>query len=63
MGDIEWRSIAVGLVFLVDLVVFADLIRAEFSDGRARRVAGERGQVQIVRDGGPTAASPKGVRT
>jgi hypothetical protein len=59
MWDIGW-SIAIGLVFLLDLVVFGDLVRGEFSDMRARRVAVKRGQ---VRDRGPAAASPKGVRT
>jgi hypothetical protein len=63
MWDIGWRSIAVGFVFLLDLVVLADLVRAEFSEGRARRVAIERGQVPTVSDRGPTAASPEGVRT
>ncbi len=33
----DWRSIAVGVVFLLDLVVFADLIRAEWRDFRAAR--------------------------
>ena len=62
MWDIG-SSIAVGLLFLLDVVVFADLFRAEFSDMRARRVAVERDQVLTVRDGGPTAASPNGVCT
>jgi hypothetical protein len=60
MWDIGWRSIAIGVVFLLDLVVFGDLVRGEFSDMRARRVAAKRGQ---VRDRGPAAASPKGVHT
>jgi hypothetical protein len=34
MWDIGW-SIAIGLVFLLDLVVFGDLVRREFSDMRA----------------------------
>jgi hypothetical protein len=45
MGVIGWRSIAGGLVFLLDLVAFADLVRAEFSDARAKRVALGRGHV------------------
>jgi hypothetical protein len=61
MWDIRW--IAVGLIFLLDAVVFADLVRAEFSDVRARRIAVKRGQVLTVRDRGPRAVSPKGVRT
>ena len=60
MWDIGW--IGVGLIFSLDLLVFADLVRAEFSDVRARRRAVKRGQVLTVRDRGPTAASPKGVR-
>jgi hypothetical protein len=63
MLDIGWRSIALGLVFLLDLIVFGDLVRAEFSDVRARRVAVRRNQAPMVRDRGPTAPSPKGVRT
>jgi hypothetical protein len=63
MWDIGWRSIAVGVVFLLDLVVFGDLVRGEFADVRARWVAIKRGQVPIVRDGGATAASPKRVPT
>jgi hypothetical protein len=61
MWDIGWRSIAVGVVFLLDLVVFGDLVRGEFSDVRARWMAIKRGRVPAVRDGGATAASPKGV--
>jgi hypothetical protein len=30
MLDIEWRSVMVAAVFLIDLIVFADLARAEF---------------------------------
>jgi hypothetical protein len=63
MWDIGWRSIAVGVVFLLDLVVFGDLVRGEFPDVRARWVAIKRGQVPTVRDGGPTPTSPEGVRT
>jgi hypothetical protein len=63
MWDIGWRSIAVGVVFLLDPVVFGDLVRGEFADVRARWVAMKRGQVPTVRDRGATAASPKGVRT
>jgi len=63
MFDIGWRSIAVGLVFLLDLIVFADLVRGEFSDVRAKRVAIERSQAPTVRDRRPTASSLKGVRT
>ncbi len=36
MWDIGWRSLMVGLVFLVDLIVLANLARAELSDLRAR---------------------------
>jgi hypothetical protein len=61
MWDIGWRSIAVGGVFLLDLVVFGDLVRGEFSDVRARWMAMNRGRVPAVGDGGATAASPKGV--
>lgn len=42
MLDIGWRSVMVAVVFLVDLIVFADLARAEFSGlerKRARRRA------------------------
>ena len=59
MWDIGW-SVAIGLVFFLDLIVFGDLVRGEFSDMLARRVAVKRGQ---VRGRGPAAASPKGVRT
>jgi hypothetical protein len=45
MWVIGWRSIAAGFVFLLDLVAFADLVRTEFSDARARRVAFRRGHV------------------
>jgi len=38
MWDIGWRSIAVGLVSLLDLGVFASLVWAEFADLRARPV-------------------------
>jgi len=38
MWDIGWRSIAVGLVSLLDLGVFASLVWAEFTDLRARPV-------------------------
>jgi len=31
MLDIGWRSVIVAAVFLIDLVVFADLARDEFS--------------------------------
>jgi hypothetical protein len=61
MWDIGWRSIAVGGVFLLDLVVFGDLVRGEFSDVRARWMAMNRRRVPAVGDGGATAASPKGV--
>ena len=60
MLDIGWRSIALGLVFLLDLIVFGDLVRDEFSDVRARRVAVKRSQAPTVRDRGPMAPSPKG---
>jgi hypothetical protein len=63
MWDIGWRSIALGVVFLLDLAVFADLVRRDFSDVRAKRTAFEHGQVLTVRDGGPMAASANGVRT
>jgi hypothetical protein len=53
-------SVAIGLVSLLDLVFFGDLVRGEFPHVRARRVAVKRGQVM---DRGPAAASPKGVRT
>jgi hypothetical protein len=53
MWNIGWRSIAIGVVYLLDLVVLGDLVRGEFSDMRARRVAVKRGQ---VRDRGPAAA-------
>jgi hypothetical protein len=60
MWDIGWRSIAIGVVCLLDLVVLGDLVRGELSDMCARRVAVKRGQ---VRDRGPAAASPKRGRT
>jgi hypothetical protein len=60
MWDIGWRSSAIAVVYLVDLVVLGDLVRGEFSDMRAKRVAVKRGQ---VRDRGPAAASPKRVHT
>jgi hypothetical protein len=62
MSDIGCRSIALGL-FLLDLIAFADLVRADFSDVRKRRVAIKRGPVLTVRDRARTAASPVGVRT
>jgi hypothetical protein len=31
MMEIGWRGIFVALVFIVDLIVFADLLRAELS--------------------------------
>lgn len=43
--DIGWRSVIVAAVFLIDLVVFADLARAEFSNlqkKHARRARAER---------------------
>jgi hypothetical protein len=63
MWDIGWRSIAVAIVFLLDLVVFGDLVRSEFSDVRARWVGIMRGRAPTVSNGGPTAASRKGART
>jgi hypothetical protein len=39
MWDIGWRSIAVAFIFLLDLIVFADLVQAELADARARRAA------------------------
>jgi hypothetical protein len=38
MWDIAWGSIAVGLVSVLDLVVFGDLVRGEFPDGRPQPV-------------------------
>jgi len=55
MWDIGW-SVAIGLVFFLDLIVFGDLVRGEFSDMLARRVAVKRGQ---VRERGPAAASQR----
>lgn len=44
--DIGWRGIMIALVFLADLIVFADLARAEVSglrtELRARRRAAAR---------------------
>ena len=34
---VDWRSLAVGIVFLVDLVVFAELARDEWRESRAAR--------------------------
>lgn len=44
--DIGWRSVTVALVFLVDLIVFADLARAELGGLQrkyARRPGASRG--------------------
>lgn len=37
--DIGWRSVMLALVFLADLIVFADLARAELSGLHARHQA------------------------
>lgn len=37
MMDIGWRGVFVALVFIVDLIVFAGLLRAELRDLQARR--------------------------
>lgn len=42
MWDLGWRSLAVGLVFLADLIVFADLARAELRDLREARAQADR---------------------
>jgi hypothetical protein len=54
MWDIGW-GIAVALLFLLNVVVFADLFRAECSEARARRVPIEGGQVLTVKNPGTTA--------
>lgn len=72
MWDIGWRSIAVGLVFLLDLIVFADLVRADLSDLRTTWVVIKRGRVPTASfrppsaraaDRSRTAAPPEGVRS
>lgn len=40
--DIGWRGVMVALVVLADLIVFADLARAEFGDLRAKHAPRRR---------------------
>jgi hypothetical protein len=50
MVSVDWRSIAVGIVFLIDLIVFADLVRAEWRDRPPlRRAARSRSQTKVSR--------------
>jgi hypothetical protein len=51
MSDIGWRGIMVGLVFLVDLIVFADLARAELSSLHAKHPAQRQAAAPAVLDG------------
>lgn len=37
MVSLDWRSIAVGIVCLIDLIVFADLVRDEWGNRRPLR--------------------------
>jgi hypothetical protein len=39
MWGIGWKSIAGALILLLDLIVFADLVRAELAYARAKRAA------------------------
>ncbi len=50
MDSVDWRSIVVGIVFLIDLIVFADLVRAEWRDRQpVRRAARRRSQTKVSR--------------
>jgi len=71
MWGIGWKMIALGLIALLDLIVFADLVRAELGHARARRgvtkygrsCAAEYRRLLVgVMDHGRTAASSKGLR-
>jgi hypothetical protein len=45
---IDWRSVMVGVVFLIDLIVFADLVRAELREARTpHRRRDERRNVAV----------------
>lgn len=66
MWNMGWKSIARGLILLLDIIVFADLVRAEFAYARARRGATKHRQLPTaeyhplpagVMDRGRTAAS------
>jgi hypothetical protein len=49
MDSADWRSIVVGIVFLIDLIVFADLVRAEWRDRQPLRRARRRSQTKVSR--------------
>jgi hypothetical protein len=50
MVALDWRSIAVGIVCLIDLVVFTGLVRDEWRNRRpARRAARIRPQTKVSR--------------
>lgn len=66
MWDIGWKSIVGGLILLLDIIVFTDLVRAELAYARARRSATKHRQLPTseddplparVMDRGRTAAS------
>jgi hypothetical protein len=42
MMAIDWRSVAVAIVFLIDLIVFANLVRDEFRAARSAVAGGRR---------------------
>ncbi len=42
MAEIDWRSLLIGVVVLLDLVVFADLARDELRQWRAGRRSASR---------------------
>lgn len=50
MWDIGWKNIAGGLILLLDIIVFADLVRAEFACARAGRSATKHRQLPTSED-------------
>jgi hypothetical protein len=49
MVSLDWRSIAVGIVGLIDFIVFAELLRDEWRKRRPGRRAGIRPQTKVSR--------------
>jgi hypothetical protein len=50
MVSLDWRSIAVGIVCLIDLIVFADLVRDERRNRKpVRRVKRSHPQTKVSR--------------
>jgi hypothetical protein len=49
MVSLDWRSLAVGIVGLIDLIVFAELVRDEWRNRRPGRRAGIRPQTKVSR--------------